>query len=71
MACSDGLWHYFKPEEFGAKTAELPASEAVQVLVNAARVRARGGGDNVSIALLKVELPVGAAPAPVLSRLYA
>lgn len=55
MACSDGLWHYFTPKELGAIVHALPPREATEMLVNKARQRARGGGDNLSVALIRVE----------------
>ncbi|MBO9651765.1 MAG: serine/threonine-protein phosphatase [Variovorax sp.] len=55
MACSDGLWHYFTPEEMGSLLADQPPRSAVELLVAEARRRARGTGDNISIAVLKVE----------------
>ena len=55
LACSDGLWHYFTPKELGAILHTLPAREASEMLVSKARQRARGGGDNLSLALVRVE----------------
>lgn len=55
LACSDGLWHYFTPKELGAIVHTLPAREASEMLVSKARQRARGGGDNLSLALVSVE----------------
>ena len=55
LACSDGLWHYFSPKELGAIVHALPPREASEMLVNKARQRARGGGDNLSLALVRVE----------------
>jgi PPM family protein phosphatase len=55
LACSDGLWHYFTPKELGAIVHTLPPREASEMLVSKARQRARGGGDNLSLALLRVE----------------
>jgi serine/threonine protein phosphatase PrpC len=55
LACSDGLWHYFTPEELGAVIAEQSPREAVALLVSEARQRAHGTGDNLSLALLKLE----------------
>jgi serine/threonine protein phosphatase PrpC len=55
LACSDGLWHYFTPKEMGAILHALPPREASEMLVNKARQRARGGGDNLSLALLRVD----------------
>ena len=55
LACSDGLWHYFSPKELGAIVHALPPREASEMLVSKARQRARGGGDNLSLALVRVE----------------
>lgn len=55
LACSDGLWHYFTPKELGAIVQALPPREAGEMLVNKARQRARGGGDNLSLALMRFE----------------
>jgi serine/threonine protein phosphatase PrpC len=55
LACSDGLWHYFSPKELGAIVHALPPREASEMLINKARQRARGGGDNLSLALLRVD----------------
>lgn len=62
LACSDGLWHYFDNEEMGAVLAEQAPRAAAELLVDEVRRRARGGGDNISLAVLKVEaLPDGTA----------
>ncbi len=55
LACSDGLWHYFTPKELGAIVHALPPREASEMLVSKARQRARGGGDNLSLALIRVD----------------
>jgi serine/threonine protein phosphatase PrpC len=55
LACSDGLWHYFTPKELGAIVHGLPPREASEMLVGKARQRARGGGDNLSLAVVRVE----------------
>ena len=55
LACSDGLWHYFTPRELGAIVHALPAREASEMLVSKARQRARGGGDNLSLAMVRVD----------------
>ena len=55
LACSDGLWHYFTPRELGAIVHALPAREASEMLVSKARQRARGGGDNLSLALVRLD----------------
>ena len=60
MACSDGLWHYFTPEELASVLNAQPPRDAVEILVGEARRRAHGTGDNISIAVLKLE-PLPAA----------
>jgi serine/threonine protein phosphatase PrpC len=55
LACSDGLWHYCTPKELGAIVHTLPPREAAEMLVGKARHRARAGGDNLSLALVRVE----------------
>ena len=55
LACSDGLWHYFTPREIGAIVHALPPREASEMLVSKARQRARGGGDNLSLALVRID----------------
>jgi PPM family protein phosphatase len=55
LACSDGLWHYFTPKEIGAIVHALPPREASEMLISKARQRARGGGDNLSLALARVD----------------
>jgi serine/threonine protein phosphatase PrpC len=55
LACSDGLWHYFTSRELGAIVHALPPREASEMLVSKARQRARGAGDNLSLALVRVE----------------
>lgn len=55
MACSDGVWHYFSPEEFGSVLSNLPAREAAEFLIEKARNRANGSGDNLSVVIVKLE----------------
>ena len=55
MACSDGVWHYFSTAELGAALSALPAREATEFLINKARTRAQGGGDNLSLVVVKFE----------------
>jgi len=55
LACSDGLWHYFTAREIGAIVNTLPPREASEMLVSKARQRARGGGDNLSLALVRID----------------
>lgn len=55
LACSDGLWHYFAPREIGSIVHALPPREASEMLIGKARQRARGGGDNLSLALARID----------------
>jgi serine/threonine protein phosphatase PrpC len=54
MACSDGVWHYFNSVEIGSILARMSAREASQFLIETARSRAHGGGDNLSVVVVKV-----------------
>jgi serine/threonine protein phosphatase PrpC len=58
MACSDGVWHYFTDAELGSVLSTLSAREATEFLVSKARSRAKGGGDNLSLVIVKLE-PLG------------
>ncbi len=64
LACSDGLWHYFTPEEMGAVLAEQSPRAAAELLVMEARRRARGTGDNISLVVLKLEALTASAGVP-------
>ncbi|MBI5277882.1 MAG: serine/threonine-protein phosphatase [Burkholderiales bacterium] len=55
MACSDGVWHYFSPNELGSVLSSLSARESTEFLIEKARTRARGGGDNLSLIVVKLE----------------
>ena len=55
LACSDGVWHYFSPSEMGSALSMLSPREATEFLIQKARSRARGGGDNLSLAIVKLE----------------
>lgn len=55
MACSDGLWHYFNDLELGGALNALQPREASELLIQKARDRAGGHGDNLSLAIVKFE----------------
>jgi serine/threonine protein phosphatase PrpC len=55
MACSDGVWHYFSNDELGSVLSSLSAREASEFLIEKARSRANGGGDNLSLVIVKLE----------------
>lgn len=52
---SDGLWAHFTTEEVGRLVHESAAREAAERLVALARERAGGRGDNLSLAIVKLE----------------
>lgn len=58
LACSDGIWHYFNSAELGLILSTLTAREAAESLIDKARLRGRGGGDNLSLVVVKLE-PLG------------
>lgn len=58
LLCSDGLWGHLTDAELGAAIGTRRAREAAEVLVDWARQRGAGSGDNISLALIKlVETP--------------
>lgn len=63
LLCSDGVWAYFDDAELGSILATQSARAACQTLISLARERARGQGDNLSIAI--VRLVDDSADAPV------
>lgn len=69
LACTDGLWHYFTTDELGSVLNSLPPREACEFLVDKARSRGMGGGDNLSLTIVKVEALV--ANKPVVSSAFA
>jgi len=65
LACSDGVWHYFSPSELASVVESLSPREATEFLIDKARMRARGGGDNLSLAIVKVEALADQPPPPL------
>lgn len=60
LLCSDGLWDYFSDAELATVVAADTARGAAEILIGVARERARGKGDNVSLAIVKlIEAPAG------------
>lgn len=54
LLCSDGLWGHFSDQELAAAVDSGPARHAARILVEEARRRAGGYGDNISLAIIKV-----------------
>jgi len=55
LLCSDGLWAHFSDAELAETLARLSPREASSELVRLARERAHMGGDNLSLAIVKLE----------------
>lgn len=55
LMCSDGLWHYFTDAELAVVMATYPPRKASERLIDLARERAEGGGDNCSLAIVRLE----------------
>lgn len=55
MACTDGIWHYFNTAELGSVLSTLTAREATEFLIEKARSRSHGTGDNLSLVVVKLE----------------
>lgn len=55
MACSDGVWHYFSDQELGQILTEYTAKEACEQLIEVARERSNGFGDNLSVVVVKFD----------------
>ena len=54
ILCSDGLWAYFSDDELGKVLNDYPVRQAAEILINSSRDRAKGHGDNCSLAIIKV-----------------
>jgi serine/threonine protein phosphatase PrpC len=57
LLCSDGVWAQFEDHELGSLLHSLTPREASEHLVRIARERAQGHGDNLSLAIVKLEAP--------------
>ena len=65
LLCSDGLWAYFPDEELGVLISTGTAREVAARLIDLARARGAGEGDNISVALLKfIDAPKAPAVSP-------
>jgi serine/threonine protein phosphatase PrpC len=54
LLCSDGLWAYFSDAELGGVLAAHAPRAAAEILIQRARDRADGHGDNCSLAIVKL-----------------
>ncbi len=72
ILCSDGLWAYFDEVEMGGIISAFSARQASEILLERARERGAGGGDNISLAIVKLieveavkpRAPAGFVPRP-------
>lgn len=55
LLCSDGLWAYFTDEELGRVLKDFSVRQAAEILINTARDRANGRGDNCSLAIVRLQ----------------
>lgn len=62
VLCSDGLWAYFDDAELGSIVASFSARQASEILLERARERGAGGGDNISLAIIKLVEAEAAKP---------
>jgi serine/threonine protein phosphatase PrpC len=53
MACTDGVWPYFKDPEMGSILENLNPREAAELIITTARTRSKRHGDNLSLAIVK------------------
>ncbi len=58
LLASDGLWAYFDDTEIATILDRMPPREASKQLVSLARERAEGRGDNLSLAIIKLDAPL-------------
>jgi PPM family protein phosphatase len=58
LLASDGLWAYFDDSEIAAILDRLSPKEASKQLISLARDRAEGRGDNLSLAIVKLDAPL-------------
>ncbi|MEF9943021.1 MAG: protein phosphatase 2C domain-containing protein [Burkholderiaceae bacterium] len=64
LLASDGLWAHFSDEELAAVIDQLPPRAACERLIGLARERAKGRGDNASLAILRLESLPALRPPP-------
>lgn len=69
LLASDGLWQYFTDAELGAVISRSAPRAASEKLINKAIERAKGKGDNCTMAILKLVAPPTEAPSYTAQRL--
>jgi PPM family protein phosphatase len=58
LLASDGVWAYFEDAEIAAILDRLAPRDASKQIISLARERAAGRGDNLSLAIVKLDAPV-------------
>ncbi len=64
LLCTDGLWGYFSDQELAQVINDYPPRQAAEMLIQGARERAGGRGDNVSFVILRVNYIAEKRPLP-------
>jgi PPM family protein phosphatase len=54
LLCTDGVWAHLGEAEIGQVLAGLAPRQAAEKMIDAARVRAKGNGDNASLVIVKL-----------------
>lgn len=62
LLASDGMWAYFEDDELAEILQQLSPRDASERLVSLTRERAEGRGDNLSVAIIKLEPQPKEAP---------
>lgn len=57
LLCSDGVWTHFEDKELASLLHSLSPREASEHIVRIARERGQPRGDNISLAIVKLEAP--------------
>jgi PPM family protein phosphatase len=69
LLASDGLWQYFTDAELGAVISRATPRQASEKLINKAIERAKGKGDNCTMAIIKLVAPPTEAPSYTVQKL--
>ncbi|KQW97204.1 serine/threonine protein phosphatase [Massilia sp. Root418] len=69
LLCSDGLWQYFTDTELATVVARATPRQASEMLINKAIERAKGQGDNCSMAIVKLVAPPKETPAYTVQKM--
>ncbi len=57
LLCTDGVWQYFADNELAAAVSRRTPRAAAELLIDKARERAHGKGDNCTMAILRLVAP--------------